>query len=170
MELNEFKERIIPLKDKLFRFALSILRNREDAEDLVQEVLLKIWSTQTFFERIDNPAAYCMTMTKNMALDRLQQANRKMPHRPVEQYDVIESQTPVEKLQKRERHQWVERLIRQLPVDKQMLIQLRDIEGESYSQIANILKISESKVKTDLFRARQLLKQQLNELHAYGQL
>jgi RNA polymerase sigma-70 factor (ECF subfamily) len=170
MELNEFKERIFPLKDKLFRFALSILRSKEDAEDLIQEVLLKIWNTQTFFERIDNPGAYCMTMTKNMALDRLQQANRKIPHLSVEQHDVADEQSPAEKLQSRERRQWIEQLIRQLPADKRMLIQLRDIEGESYNQIANILKISESKVKTNLFRARQLLKQQLNNMHAYGQL
>jgi len=170
MELNEFKNRVLPLKDKLYRFALSILHSREDAEDLVQEVLLKIWNTQSFFERIDNPAAYCMMMTKNMALDRLRQANRKIPHLPVEQHDVVEEQSPLEKMQHRERHQMVERLIRQLPKNLQMLIQLRDIEGESYQQIAQLLKLSESQVKTNLFRARQLLKQQFNNIHAYGQL
>jgi len=170
MELNEFKNRVLPLKDKMYRFALSILHRREDAEDLVQEVLLKIWNTKNFIERIDNPAAYCMMMTKNMAIDRLRQANRKTPHLPVEQHDIIEEQTPLEKLQYRERRQLVERSIRQLPQNLQILIQLRDIEGESYNRIAEILKISESSVKTNLFRARQLLKQQLNNIHAYGQL
>jgi len=170
MELNEFKNRVLPLKDKMYRFALSILHRREDAEDLVQEVFLKIWNTQNFFERIDNPAAYCMMMTKNMALDRLRQANRKIPHLPVEQHEAIEEQNPLEKLQYHERHQLVERIIRQLPRNLQMLIQLRDIEGETYRQIADTLKISEGKVKINLFRARQLLKQQFNNIHAYGQL
>ncbi|MDR0295425.1 MAG: sigma-70 family RNA polymerase sigma factor [Prevotellaceae bacterium] len=170
MELNEFKNRIFPLRDKLYRFALSILHSREDAEDLVQEVLLKIWNAQSFFERIDDPTAYCMMMTKNMALDRLRQANRKTPHLPVEQHDAIEEQTPLEKIQHRERLQLVERIIRQLPQNLQMLIQLRDIEGESYQQIGHLLKLSESQIKTNLFRARQLLKQRLNNIHAYGQL
>ena len=170
MELNEFKNRILPLKDKLYRFALSILHSREDAEDLIQEVLLKVWNSESFFERIENPAAYCMMITKNMALDRLRQANRKIPHRPVGQHDVVEEHTPLEGLQYRERRQLVGRLIRQLPLHLQMLIQLRDIEGESYQQIADTLKISEGKVKINLFRARQLLKQQVNNLHAYGQI
>ena len=170
MELNEFKNRIFPLKDKLFRFALSILHSREDAEDIIQEVLLKIWNEPAFFERIENPPAYCMMMTKNMTLDRLRQINRKVPHVPVEEHDAEDEQTPLDKLQHRERHQLVKQLIRRLPLDLQMLIQLRDIEGESYRQIACTLNISESQVKTNLFRVRQLLKQQINNIHAYGQL
>jgi len=170
MELNEFKTRVLPLKDKLYRFALSILRSREDAEDLIQEVLLKIWNGQVALEQIDNPNAYCMTMTKNMALDRLRKANRKMLHLPVEQHDVTEELTPLTNMQHRERRQLVERLIRQLPLNFQMLIQLRDIEGESYRDIARSLQLSESQVKTNLFRARQLLKQQFNNIHAYEQL
>lgn len=170
MELNEFKNRILPLKDKLFRFALSILHSREDAEDLIQEVLLKVWKHESFFERIENPPAYCMTITKNMALDRLRQAHRKTPHLSVEQHDVADEQTPVEKLQQHERHRLVKQLIKRLPLNQQLLIQLRDIEGESYKQIACLLNISESKVKINLFRARQLLKERIKNIHAYGQL
>jgi len=170
MELDEFKTRILPLKDKLYRFALSILHSREDAEDLIQEVLLKIWNGQILLERMDNPTAYCMTMTKNMALDRLKQAHRKTAYLPIEQHNTAEEETPLTELQQRERRQLVERLIRQIPLKLQMLIQLRDIEGESYRDIAQQLKLSESQVKTNLFRARKLLKQQLNDIHAYGQL
>ncbi len=170
MELNDFKTHILPLKDKLFRFTFCIVRNREDAEDIVQEVLLKVWNGTTSLAEIKNPAAYCMAIAKNMALDRLRQASYKTPHVPVERHDVADSQNPHAKMQQEERLILVNRLMAALPEDKRLLIQLRDIEGDSYQEIATTLNISESKVKTDLFRARQTLKQQLEKMNAYGHI
>ena len=68
MQLKYFTENILPLKDRLFRLALCVLQSKEEAEDIVQEVMLKIWGCK---EEINNPAAYCVTVTKNLSLDRL---------------------------------------------------------------------------------------------------
>ncbi len=170
MELNEFKQSILPLKDKLFRLALCIVRHREEAEDIVQEVLLKVWNNRLSLADINNPAAYCTVITKNAAFDRLRQTSYKIPHMSVEPHDAVDLQTPQANMQREERQTLIIRLIAALPDDKRMLIQLRDIEGESYQDIARILNISESKVKTDLFRARQSLKQQLDKMNAYGRI
>ncbi len=170
MELNEFKQHILPLKDQLFRLALCVVRHREEAEDIVQEVLLKVWNGRQSLATVSNPAAYCAVITKNMALDRLRRATYKTPHAPVKPQDAIEVHTPQANMQREERRALVGRLIAALPENRRLLIQLRDIEGESYQHIAQILNISESKVKTDLFRARQSLKQQLDKMNAYGQI
>ncbi len=170
MQLNEFKERILPLKDQLFRLAFCLLRSREDAEDTVQEVLLKLWNGQHKLDEIRNPAAYCVTITKNMAFDRLRRAGHQSRQQPLEPHDAVDHQTPFIRLQQAERQQLFHRLMNALPADKQLLIQLRDIEGKSYLDIAETLDISESKVKTDLFRTRQQLKQALDKMNAHGQI
>ncbi len=170
MELSEFKQHILPLKDRLFRVALCIVRNREDAEDIVQEVLLKVWSGQTSIANVSKPAAYCMVMAKNMALDKLRHPTHKIPHLSVEPQDAIEQHTPFLQMQQAERQQLISRLIAALPEKQRMLIQLRDIEGESYEQIAKMLNASAGQVKTGLFRARQELKFQLDKMNAYGQI
>ena len=168
MQLKYFTENILPLKDKLFRLALCILQNRDEAEDIVQEAMLKIWSCK---EKIDNPAAYCTIVTKNLSLDRLRHKDRNKNTLHIDDvYEVAETNTPLSNMQEKEQIQLIEHLIANLPQEKRILIQLRDIEGESYKQIAQILNISESQVKTNLFRIRQELKQLYKKIDSYEQL
>ena len=62
----------------------------------------------------------------------------------------------------------IHRLINGLPEKQRSIIQLRDIEGKSYKEIADILRVSEEQVKVNLFRARQKIKQQYPEINDYG--
>jgi RNA polymerase sigma-70 factor (ECF subfamily) len=167
MQLQYFKENILPLKDRMFRLALCVLRNREEAEDIVQEAMLKIWSGG---EDIDNPAGYCTIVTKNLSLDRLRQKEHRATVQIETVSDIAETNTPFHVMQKKEQADLLEQLIANLPEQKRILIQLRDIEGESYKQIAQMLNISESRVKTDLFRARQQLKQFYKNIDSYERL
>jgi RNA polymerase sigma-70 factor (ECF subfamily) len=168
MQLKYFTENILPLKDMLFRLALCILQNREEAEDIVQEVMLKIWSCR---EEINNPAAYCTIMAKNLSLDRLRHKDRNKNRLQIEEvFEVAETKTPFCDMQEKEQMQLIGCLIENLPEEKRILIQLRDIEGESYKRIAQLLNIPESQVKTNLFRIRQELKQLYKNIDSYERL
>ena len=168
MQLQYFKENILPLKDRLFRLALCVLRSREEAEDIVQEVMLKIWNCD---EEIANPVGYCTTMTKNLALDRLRLKNWHTNHIPIaDAPEIVETNTPLQLLQQDEQMRLVEKLIARLPEEKRILIQLRDIEGESYKTIAEQLGLTESQVKTNLHRVRQELKQFYKKIDSYEKL
>jgi RNA polymerase sigma-70 factor (ECF subfamily) len=169
MQLQYFKENILPQKDKMFRLALCVLRNKEEAEDIVQDSMLKIWNGEE--NGIDNPAGYCTTVTKNLSLDRLRQKENRVNTVQIETVsDIAETDTPFHTMQKNEQLNLVEQLIERLPERKRLLIHLRDIEGESYKRIAEILSITESLVKTDLFRARQELKQYYKNIDSYERL
>jgi RNA polymerase sigma-70 factor (ECF subfamily) len=168
MQLQFFKQNILPQKDRMFRLALCVLRNREEAEDIVQEAMLKIWNGS---EEIDNPAGYCTIVTKNLSLDRLRQKENRATMLQIETVsEIAETETPFYTMEKNEKLNLVERLIAKLPERKRILIQLRDIEGESYKRIAEMLNITESLVKTDLFRARQELKQYYKNIDSYERL
>jgi RNA polymerase sigma-70 factor (ECF subfamily) len=86
-------------------------------------------------------------------------------HEPKTVTEIAETNTPFHTLQKNEQVNLVEQLIERLSERKRMIVQLRDIEGESYKAIAQALNVSESQVKTDLFRARQELKQHYNNIN-----
>ena len=150
----------------MFRLALCILCNKEEAEDIVQEAMLKIWNGEE--KEIDNPAGYCTIVTKNLSLDRLRQKEYQTSTVQIEAIpEIAETDTPFYTMEKNEQLNLVERLIAKLPERKRILIQLRDIEGESYKRIADMLSITESLVKTDLFRARQELKQHYKNIDSY---
>ena len=170
MRLDYFMANILPLKDKLYRFALCILRNREDAEDIVQDVMLKLWNNTIDIANVQNSAAYCTVLTKNMALDRLRHKDFNNNRLSPQMNEIAEPDTPLQRMQNDEQIRLVEQFIACLPTEKRMLIQLRDIEGQSYKQIAEILDLSESLVKTKLFRIRQEMKQWFEKINEYEQL
>ena len=66
-----FQNDILPLKNELFQLALRITQNRADAEDVVQDTMLKIWKRRDEWPQIDNIEAFCLTMCRNQALDKL---------------------------------------------------------------------------------------------------
>ena len=69
--MEAFKKEIIPLKDKLFRLAKTMLQNREDAEDAIQEVYMKLWNNSEVIEELKSPEAYAMKVSFFMVFLRL---------------------------------------------------------------------------------------------------
>src|SRR5882757_10727675 len=77
MNFEMFESRVLPVKNKLFRFAFRLLGSSEEAKDVVQEVFIKIWNGRDQMEQIQNMEAWCMRITKNLSLDRLRQQQRR---------------------------------------------------------------------------------------------
>lgn len=71
MKKISFRNDILPMKDTLFRLALRITLSREEAEDIVQDTLIKVWNRRESWDTIDNIEAFSLTICRNMALDRL---------------------------------------------------------------------------------------------------
>lgn len=66
-----FQHDILPLKNELYRLALRITLSREEAEDVVQETMIKVWNNRERWNDIDSIEAYCLTICRNLALDAL---------------------------------------------------------------------------------------------------
>ena len=70
MQEISFRNDILPLKDKLFRLALRITFNRAEAEDVVQETLIRVWNKRDEWPQFGSIEAYCLTVARNLAIDR----------------------------------------------------------------------------------------------------
>lgn len=165
-----FDQHVLPAKDKMFRFALRLLENSEDARDVVQDVLLRIWKDRERLKEVKNPEAWCMQITKNHCLDQLKagRIKRKSVQRMMEMEDGMEQQTPYKRAEQRDEMKMVGKVISELPEKFRMVIQLREVEGFTYQEISEILKWSMDEVKVNLFRARKKLKETLTKNKTYG--
>jgi len=168
MKIEEFTTKILPLKNNLLRVAFRITGNTEEAEDVVQEVMLKMWSQRESWDAIDSLPAYCMMMSRNLALDRIRHWRCLDEEVGDEQLVVSSDVTPYSEAAYNDQREWVRRLVATLPELQQKMIQLREEEEMSYADIAGVLNITESKVKSDLFRIRQYLKQAFEKVNSYG--
>jgi len=167
-EIN-FLSDILPLKDKLFRLALRITLNRAEAEDIVQDTLIRVWDHRAEWSQIENIEAYSITICRNLALDRNKKAvasNLTLDEERDQKPD--EHLSPHEQLTQQQRVDMVKELINKLPEVQRSIMELRDIEGKSYQEIASILNLTESQVKVYLHRARQKIKTQIERIEEYG--
>jgi RNA polymerase sigma-70 factor (ECF subfamily) len=161
MKEVSFKNDILPLKDILFRLAVRITQNREDAEDIVQETLIRLWN-ETKKQDIENVQSFAMTVCRNLSLDYKAKKEHQSITFDEDSHDQIDvTSQPDRLIESKERFSYIQSLIDELPEKQRTAIQLRDIEGQSYKEIATVMEISESDVKVNIFRARQKLKERL---------
>ena len=158
MQDKEIMDLILPFKDKLYRFAYRIVGNSFEAEDIVQEILIKVWKKKEQFQQIDNKEAWCMTMTRNLSIDK--KRARKMKTTSIEDFHHLRDSTdnPAISMERKETVDHVRSVINSLPEKQASVIHLRDIEGLSYKEIATAMDLSLDQVKVVLHRARKALK------------
>jgi RNA polymerase sigma-70 factor (ECF subfamily) len=171
MKKISFRTDVLPLKNELFRLALRITLNREDAEDVVQETMIRVWNRRDQWEQIESIEAFCTTICRNMALDKTKRASNQDASLDDEGHDAPDhsySANPEEQAMQRDKVERVRRLMDQLPEKQRTCMQLRDVEGKSYKEIAAVMDISEQQVKINIFRARQSIKQEYLKQEQYG--
>lgn len=162
MKEIRFKNDVLPMKDKLFRQALRITLNREEAEDIVQDTLIKVWNQREEWKNIQNIETFSMKICRNLSLDHIEKKERHNISLDESLHDRPDnSQAQDERIIKEEQSVEIDKIIQQLPEKQRTVIQLRDIEGKPYGEIADIMKITVFDVKVNLFRARQQLKEKL---------
>jgi RNA polymerase sigma-70 factor (ECF subfamily) len=159
MSVEVFKQHILPMKDKLFRFAFHLLQNIGDAEDAVQDVMAGVWAKRAEWPQWNSIEAYCMTATRNNCLDRLRR--RRIPTVREESAGQLSSpeRDPYEKITGKEMVQRIRQCMDALPQQQQQVIRLREMEGFSYNEIAEVLDMTLDQVKINLFRGRNSIRQ-----------
>lgn len=156
----DFRNDILPLKNQLYRLALRITLDSAEAEDVVQETLIKVWNKRDTWEEIDNIEAFCFTVCRNLALDSVKNKRSQtesLDDKPVEKPD--NTFNPSDKAIEKDQVSIVREIVDSLPEKQRECIQLRDFEGKAYKDIARLLGMTEEQVKVNIFRARQAVKQ-----------
>ena len=146
------------MRDKLFRFAFRLLQNVQEAEDAVQDVMAGVWAKRDQWGEWKNIEAYCMTATRNNCLDKMRK--RRIPSVEEDRAGQVGSsdRDPYEKMMEKQMVQRIRQCMEALPQNQQQVIRLREMEGFSYSEIAEVLDMSIDQVKINLFRGRNAIK------------
>lgn len=134
----------------------------------MQETMIRVWNRREEWQQFDSIEAYCLTVTKNLAIDRSQQKEAQNVELTPETQETPDASSPYDQLVNEERMNIIHQLVNNLPEKQRIIMQLRDIEGKSYKEISEILQLTEEQVKVSLFRARQKVRQRFTEIEEYG--
>lgn len=169
MNLETFQNRVFPVKNKLFRFAYRLLGDHSEAQDVVQDVFIKLWNGREQLVDIQNVEAWSMRITRNLSLDRLRQQKRRQTDPLEKGYSIAnEGLSPDDNTVIQESMKRIDDFMTLLPEKQRQVMHLRDIEGYSYNEISEILEMDMSQVKVNLFRARNTVREKLLKINAYG--
>jgi RNA polymerase sigma factor (sigma-70 family) len=166
MDTRDFQIQVYPLKNKLFRFAKRILDHTEEAEDVVQEVFIRLWNRRDSLGEYRSVEALAMITTKNMCLDRIRK--KKYPVENFEDHRRFLENIPMEtKADYSEEMDRVRKAMDELPGQQKMIVHLRDIEGYEFEDIAKILEMNENAIRVNLSRARKKIREALSDRRIY---
>ena len=165
MKQISFQTDILPLKNDLYRMTLRITMNAAEAEDVVQETMMKVWNRRDQWEQIESIEAFCLTICRNLSLDKVRRMDNQTQSLDAayDPKDLGVSSNPEEQAIQSDRIRLVRQMISQLPEKQRSCMQLRDMEGKSYKDIATILDITEEQVKVNIFRARQTIREKFKK-------
>ena len=158
-----FTTDILPLKNRLYRLALRITLSHEEAEDIVQDTMLKVWSRRDSWDMLESVEAYAMTICRNLSLDHMKRRsaqNLSLDAMPYDRPDNADD--PLQQLAWKNSIERIKALMNTMPEKQRTCMQLRDFEGKSYKEIATILSITEEQVKINIFRARKTIKEKIS--------
>jgi RNA polymerase sigma-70 factor (ECF subfamily) len=171
----EYQGLVLGHLDSLYNYALVLTRRSEDAEDLLQEVLVRGFQGFASFDQTLSFKGWMFTIIKNAYIDRFRRQRRLPPEEPLwasGEEPVLSLDNPLcsvplapeDLLLRREAIEQVREAIRRLPEEMREVVELRDVEGLSYREIAHVVNRPIGTVMSRLYRGRNLLRTCLVEL------
>ena len=151
MTVEEYNRAVDAYADNLYRFVLKNLKNDAMSSDIIQDTFEKLWMKLEEVNAL-KVKSYLFTSAYHTMIDYIRKEKRYVDAEPADMYELSGSD------QYSDLGEVLERAIQNLPEDQRSVVMLRDYEGYSYREIAEITELSESQVKVYIYRARVYLK------------
>lgn len=162
MNQETFKNTVFVLKDEMYRFAKRFLVSSDEAQDLVQDLMMKFWQKKDELSVIENVKSFAMRSVKNECLNRLKHHEVKLGFASQTRH-----QSELYQIETNNMKEQILGFISQLPEKQKMVIHLKDVEEYEISEIGEMLDMEDNAVRINLMRARQKVKESINKLYAY---
>lgn len=170
MSKTLFDTKVIPATDKMYRYAFSILKDRDTAHDVVQECLLKIWKNRKKLPEVKNVDSWAMRITRNQCYDWVK-VNRYTleTDRDIDRENLAtDPSTADEQVMLNDQKLFLKKVVDALPQKHQEIFHLREVEELTYQDIAEVLSLNLSEVKVTLHRVRQRIRSTMEKIDNYG--
>ena len=163
-----FEQIVLQTERAVYNLALSIVKKKEDAEDVTQETYLRLWRAASELKLESSLKLYILRTARNLALDLIRKNSKRDEidtvildadgEFEIDIADDSPDSRPDESYLRKIEKEVVRQSIEELPSAAREIIVLRDIEGLSYTEIAEMLGLAEGTLKSKLFRARERLR------------
>ncbi|WP_321343789.1 sigma-70 family RNA polymerase sigma factor [uncultured Draconibacterium sp.] len=165
MVAKDFKTSVLPVSNKLLRFATRFLHDEDQARDVVQDVFLKLWQRKETLDEVENIEAFAMRMTRNRCLDVIR-ANKTVPiDEDTDRRLKAKTVDVHSKVELGESARQIKKLIGQLPELQQNVMHMRDIEQLSYDEIAEATGLKRNAIRVNLSRARKKVRDEFLKIN-----
>jgi RNA polymerase sigma-70 factor, ECF subfamily len=166
MTRANFNDLVRQISHRLYGYAYRILLNREESEDAVQEIFIKLWKLGKKLDEYKSIEALAATMIRNYCIDQLRK--RKHIFKGKEEIDVarnIDNGSPYEIMERLESGNILLHIIDQLPDTYKAIIQMKEVEDQSYEEIAEKTNQNINTLRVTLSRARKIVREEYNKFH-----
>lgn len=165
-DINAYNELVKRYKDRLFNFVLRYFNNAEQAEDVVQDTLIKLYTHASYYKNIAKFSTWIFTIAKNNALTELRKNKRKQTDSLwTEDGKVIDINSKEESLESKVQNEiaidQLNKFLDEIPENFRMAVVLRDFQELSYEEISKILEIPIGTIKSRINRGRIQLAQKM---------
>lgn len=158
MEETQFDKELSRLRDRMYRFARSLLGSGPEAEDATHDTIERLWRRRSELALCRSVEAFALTALRNGCIDRLRRRRITVGEERVAQ---LNGEDAVEVWSNRE---LVRAAMAQLPLRQREVLHLKEIEGYATHEIAELLSIAENQVRMILSRGRKALREEVEKL------
>ena len=159
-DINAFAILVDRYKSLVFTLSLKMLASREEAEEVSQDVFIKVYKSLSDFKTESKFSTWLYRITYNTCLDRLRTTKRTAYLVAVEDFEAQEVTTlmnALDTIEEKERKQMIQKCLDLLPAEDNFLLTLYYFQENSLKEISKIMGINENNVKIKLFRSRRKL-------------
>jgi RNA polymerase sigma-70 factor (family 1) len=168
MNAEQYEAIFHKMKDKLYRYALRFVKDGESAEDVVQDVMYKLWQKRQEVDTIENLEAWMMVLTRNRALDILRKVKDNQVN--IDEAYSVSDQAPIpdQIMETADLMTQLNACLDQLPEKQRTVFHLREIEQMTYEEICTMTGFNLDDVKVSLFRSRKHIQRMLSKINTFG--
>ena len=148
-------------QNRLYSVALKILHHPHDAEDATQQAFLQAWQKRHLYDPKWHFSTWIYRIVSNVCIDEYRRQQRRQPIADTRLTALVAPHSPAHEIERQERCQTVAAALQDVPVEARLVLVLCYMDGLSYAEVAKIRGISVHTVKSQLRRAKALLRQRL---------
>ena len=160
MDKSAFEQQARSWRKKALQVSMSCGAGKDEAEDIAQDVMLRLWQMHDELDRYEKPEALVALMTRHLLRNH---QRRRKPELLDEAMAFSLSNSPHDMLEMKEDDAWLDKRLQQLPTTQRTLLYLREVERRSHEEIARLLGIETTSVSTLLARARRTLLEEIRQ-------
>lgn len=158
MTEKEFNHTILPLANPVYSYALNMTGNADEAADITQEVMLKLWDDRRAMKKVNNLKAWTLKITRNLCLDWLKKMRPVYDNEQVVRHGGYDIDL-LERIEQQDTVQAVRQIIDTLPPNQREVMILRELEELEFDEIAQITELGLNNIRVLLSRGRSKVKE-----------